>query len=150
MSAGCERGTAKKRVLFLCTGNSARSQMAEGLLRWLAGERFDVFSAGSHPTSLRPEAVAVMQELGVDISGQRSKSMDEFLGQEFDYVITVCDNARQACPTFPGRAVRIHWSLEDPAAAGGPIEERLTVFRLVRDRLLTHLRELVEGPATAG
>src|SRR6478735_5211179 len=98
----------KKRVLILCTGNSARSQMGEGLLRHLAGERFDVESAGTRPGSVRPEAIAVMAELGIDISGHRSKHVDEFAGQKFDYILTVCDNARESCPVFPGQAVHFH------------------------------------------
>src|SRR5208283_1539147 len=106
----------KKRVLILCTGNSARSQMAEGLLRHDAGDRFEVFSAGIEPSRVRPEAIAVMRELGIDISGQRSKSVDEFAGQSFDYVLTVCDNARESCPIFPGGAVIIHQGFEDPAS----------------------------------
>jgi len=125
----------KKRVLILCTGNSARSQMAEGLLRKIAGDRFDVFSAGVAPSQVRPEAVEVMREIGIDISSQRSKSVDEFTSQEFDYIITVCDNARESCPMFPGHAQRIHWSFDDPAAATGDEEERLYVFRRVRDEI---------------
>jgi len=124
-----------QRVLFVCTGNSARSQMAEGLLRHEAGSRFDVFSAGTHPTQVRPEAVAVMHEIGVDISRHRSKSIDEFAGQEFDYVITVCDHANETCPVFPGHARRLHWSFEDPAAAPGSEEQRKAVFRRVRDEI---------------
>ena len=107
------------KVLFLCTGNSARSQMAEGLLRSLGKQHFEVYSAGTHPTELHPLAVAVMQELRIDISDQRSKDLSEFLGQDFDYIITVCDRARDNCPTFPGDNQRIHWSFEDPAAAVG-------------------------------
>ena len=110
---------ARKRVLILCTGNSARSQMAEGLLRHLAGGRFDVASAGIHPTKVRPEAIAVMGELGIDISGQRSKSVDEFAGRNFDYVLTVCDNARESCPIFPSTTKTIHQSFTDPAAVAG-------------------------------
>jgi arsenate reductase len=110
---------SKERVLILCTGNSARSQMAEGLLRHEAGDRFEVFSAGTHPTIVRPEAVAVMNELGIDISHHWSKRVDEFAGEHFDYVITVCDAANEACPVFPGNTRRLHWSFEDPAAAGG-------------------------------
>jgi arsenate reductase (thioredoxin) len=106
----------KKRVLILCTGNSARSQMAEGLLRQEAAERFEVASAGVEPTHVRPEAVEVMREIGVDISQHRSKSVDEFGGQEFDYVITVCDTANERCPIFPGKTKRMHWSFDDPAA----------------------------------
>ena len=125
----------KKRVLILCTGNSARSQMAEGLLRKSGGGRFEVFSAGTRPSSVRPEAVEAMREVGVDISRQRSKSVDEFAGREFDYVITVCDNARESCPVFPGKTERIHWSFDDPAAAEGGWAERLAVFRRVRDEI---------------
>ncbi|MCA1605028.1 MAG: arsenate reductase ArsC, partial [Acidobacteria bacterium] len=104
----------KQRVLVLCTGNSARSQMAEGLLRHEAGDRFEVFSAGVDPTQVKPEAIEAMREIGIDISGQRSKSVDQFKNQQFDYVITVCDNANQQCPMFPGKAERIHWSIDDP------------------------------------
>src|SRR6478672_1407808 len=114
----------KKRVLILCTGNSARSQMAEGLLRHDAGRRFDVESAGTKPGIVRPEAIAVMRELGIDISGHRSKHVDEFEGQHFDCVITVCDNAKESCPVFFGAAKRLHHSFEDPAAVMGSEEER--------------------------
>lgn len=131
----------RKRVLFLCTGNSARSQMAEGLLRELAGERFDVDSAGVLPTDVRPEAIAVMREIGIDISQHRSKSVDEFSDREFDYVITVCDNAREHCPVFPGDAKLIHWSFEDPAVTGDE-----TVFRRVRDEIKERLREFMTAP----
>ena len=130
----------RKRVLILCTGNSARSQMAEGLLRHLAGNRFEVASAGVAPTRVRPEAITVMREIGVDISPQHSKSVDEFAGQEFDYVITVCDNANEQCPVFPGKTERIHWSFDDPAAAEGDEESRFAVFRRVRDEILDRLR----------
>jgi arsenate reductase (thioredoxin) len=106
-------------VLILCTGNSARSQMAEGLLRHDAGDRFEVWSAGTKPSQLRAEAIAAMREVGIDISGQRSKSVDEFAGRAFDYVITVCENAKETCPILPGTTKRIHWSIEDPAAARG-------------------------------
>ena len=126
---------AKQRVLILCTGNSARSQMAEGLWRHEAGDRFEVFSAGTKPTQVRPEAVAVMREIGIDISGHRSKSVDEFTGQPFDYVITVCGNADAACPAFPGAAKRLHWPFEDPAAVEGSEEQRQHAFREVRDQL---------------
>jgi arsenate reductase (thioredoxin) len=132
---------AKKRVLVLCTGNSARSQMGEALFRAESGGAFDVFSAGTKPSSVRAEAVAVMKEMGIDISGQRSKSVDEFAGQHFDYVVTVCDNARDQCPVFPGRAERIHWSLEDPAAVQGSELERLGAFRRIRDQLHDKVRE---------
>ncbi len=129
------------RVLILCTGNSARSQMAEGLLRHDGGPDFEVFSAGTHPSHVRPEAIAVMQEVGIDISGHRSKSVEEFAGQHFDYVITVCDNAKESCPVFPATTQRIHWSLEDPAAVQGSEEQRLAEFRRIRDQLRTHLRQ---------
>jgi arsenate reductase len=129
----------KKRVLILCTGNSARSQMAEGLLRDAAGDRFDVFSAGVKPTRVRTEAIAVMRELGIDISNHRSKSVEEFLNQPFDYVLTVCDNAKEVCPVFPGKTKTIHHSFEDPAESNGPEEERLACFRLVRDELKRYL-----------
>jgi arsenate reductase len=132
----------KQRVLILCTGNSARSQMAEGLLRHDAGDRFDVFSAGTRPTQVRPEAITVMQEMGIDISGHRSKSVDEFAGHDFDYVVTVCDNAKASCPTFPGHTSQIHWSFDDPAAVEGPQEQRLAAFRHVRDELRDRLRQL--------
>jgi arsenate reductase len=137
----------KKRVLILCTGNSARSQMAEGLLRHLAGDRFEVESAGVEPSHVRPQAVKAMQEAGIDISKQRSKSVDEFAGQEFDYVITVCDNAREHCPVFPGKTKRIHWSFDDPAAAEGDEAARLAIFRRVRDEIKARLREFIDGRA---
>lgn len=130
----------KGRVLILCTGNSARSQMAEGLLREMAGGRFEVESAGTRPAGLRPEAVEAMREAGVDISGQRSKSVDEFAGQKFDYVITVCDNAREECPVFPAGTRRVHWSFDDPAAVRGDDAERLAAFRRVRDEIAGRLR----------
>jgi arsenate reductase len=132
----------KKRVLILCTGNSARSQMAEGLLRHDAGERFDVESAGTKPGSVRSEAIAVMREVGIDISGHRSKSVDEFAGRKFDYVITVCDNAKENCPLFLGAAERLHRSFEDPPPQSErPEEERMNVFRRVRDEIREYLRE---------
>ena len=131
----------RKRVLILCTGNSARSQMAEGILRDMAGDDFEVASAGVAPNHVRPEAITVMGELGIDISGHRSKSVDEFMGQQFDYVITVCDNANEQCPVFPGKTERIHWSFEDPAAAPGDEPARLAVFRRVRDEIRQRLQE---------
>ena len=133
-----------KKVLILCTGNSARSQMAEGLLRQIAGDKFDVESAGTVASFVRPQAIEVMTELGIDISGHRSKSLDEFLSTPFDYVITVCDNANQTCPVFPGKATRIHWSFEDPAEATGTDEEILAVFRRVRDEIRLKLIEFVD------
>lgn len=132
---------SKKRVLILCTGNSARSQMAEGLLRHHAGERFNVESAGTKPSIVRPEAIAVMKEVGIDIASHRSKSVDEFAGQKFDYVLTVCDNAKESCPVFPGAVKRLHQSFEDPPAPSvGTDEERIAVFRKVRDELRTYLK----------
>lgn len=126
----------RRRVLILCTGNSARSQMAEGLLREAGGDRFEVESAGVNPSRVRPEAVEVMREVGIDISGHRSKSADEFKGQLFDYIITVCDHARETCPVFPGHAERIHQSFEDPPAPGAAdYETTLAVFRRVRDEI---------------
>lgn len=135
----------KKRVLILCTGNSARSQMAEGLLRHDAGDRFWVASAGTKPSTVRPEAVAVMKELGIDISGHRSKSADEFAGWQFDYVLTVCDNAKESCPIFSGQSNHLHRSFEDPAVIEGTEEERLAVFRRVRDQIRKYLRGFPPG-----
>ena len=131
---------SKPRVLILCTGNSARSQMAEGLLRHDAGDRFEVASAGTHPSHVRSEAVAVMRELGIDISGHRSKSINEFAGQHFDYVLTVCDRAHESCPIFSAATVRLHRNFEDPAAVTGPDPVRLAAFRRVRDDLRVYLR----------
>ena len=133
----------RERALILCTGNSARSQMAEGLLRHLADERFEVMSAGVSPTQVRTEAVTAMREIGIDISHHRSKSVDEFAEQEFDYVITVCDNANEQCPVFPGNTERIHWSFNDPAAVEGDEESRIAVFRRIRDEILHQLRLFV-------
>ena len=134
------RMDSKQRVLILCAGNSARSQMAEGLLRRDAGDRFEVFSAGTHPSHVRPEAIAVMKEIGIDISGQRSKSVNEFAQDHFDYVLTVCDNAKESCPIFPGNTITIHRSFDDPAALDAGDAERLAVFRRVRDELRSYLR----------
>lgn len=132
----------KNRVLILCTGNSARSQMAEGLLRHDAGERFDVESAGTKPGIVRPEAIAAMQELGIDISGHRSKHVDEFAGQSFDYVLTVCDNAKESCPVFFGAAKKLHRSFDDPPpASAGTDAERMAIFRRVRDELRAYLAD---------
>src|SRR5579871_577526 len=127
------------KVLILCTGNSARSQMAEGLLRQLKGERFEVCSAGTEPSSVRREAITVMSEIGIDISGNRSKHVDEFAGQAFDYVLTVCDHAKESCPIYPGLKNRYHHSFEDPAALQGSEEENLAAFRRVRDQLSAYL-----------
>ncbi len=135
---------ARQEILILCTGNSARSQMAEGWLRAHAGDRFEVFSAGTHPSRVRPEAIAVMGELGIDIAGHRSKSVEEFAGRQFDYVVTVCDAAREACPVFPGKAQRLHWSFDDPAQAQGTEQERLAAFRRVRDEIAREFKAFVE------
>ncbi len=130
----------RKRVLILCTGNSARSQMAEGLLRHDAGDRFEVFSAGTRPSQVRPEAIEVMDELGIDISGHRSKNAEEFSAMPFDYVLTVCDNAQENCPIFPSGTRTIHHGFEDPAAFQGSAEERLALFRRVRDEIREYLK----------
>jgi arsenate reductase (thioredoxin) len=138
--------TEKKSVLFLCTHNSAGSQMAEGLLRHRTGDRFEAHSAGTEATHVRPLAVRAMEEVGVDISGQESKTLDRYLGQTLDYVVTVCDEANEACPVFPGAKRRLHWSFEDPSAASGTEEERLAVFRSVRDRIGARIEgELANG-----
>ena len=131
----------KPRILVVCTGNSARSQMTEGFLRHHLGDRYEIRSAGTKPSTVHPHAIAVMGEAGIDISGHRSKSVDEFLGQEFRYVITVCDNARESCPIFPGHAERIHWSFEDPAAIQGSEEERRSAFRRIRDQIAARIRD---------
>jgi arsenate reductase len=120
--------------------------MAEGLLRHDAGDRFEVESAGTRPSQVRPEAVAAMRELGIDISGHRSKGVDEFIGQPFDYVLTVCDNAKESCPIFPGKTITIHYKFEDPAAVQGSEEERLAAFRQVRDAIRGYLREFADRP----
>ena len=136
----------RARVLFLCTHNSARSQMAEGMLRHLAGARFEVHSAGTEATHVRPLAIRTMDEIGIDISGQESKTLERYLEESFDYVITVCDDANEACPFFPGAANRLHWSFEDPSRARGSEEEQLAVFRSVRDRIKDRVQaELVNG-----
>jgi arsenate reductase (thioredoxin) len=135
----------KTKVLILCTSNSARSQMAEAILRFEGGDRFEAYSAGVKPSFVRPEAIQAMQEIGIDISGHRSKSVDEFIGQEFDYVITVCDNAKETCPVFPGKATRIHQNFEDPPAPGvGDDEYRLSIFRRVRDELRDWIRSFIQ------
>ena len=140
----------KKRILVLCTGNSARSQMGEGLFRAESGDGFEVFSAGTKPGSVRPEAIAVMKQIGIDISGHRSKSVDEFSGQSFDYVVTVCDNARDSCPVFPAATKRIHWSVEDPAAVEGSEAERLSAFRRIRDQINERVEAFLRDLAATG
>jgi len=138
---------SKKSVLILCTGNSARSQMAEGLLRHMAGERFEVASAGTKPSIVRPEAIAAMEELDIALTGHRSKSVDEFVGKSMDYVITVCDNAKESCPVFPAGTKRMHWPFQDPPGPNeGSDEERLAVFRMVRDQMRERFaQELKDG-----
>ena len=137
----------KLRVLILCTGNSARSQMAEGLLRHLGGTRYEVFSAGTKPAGVNPLAIEAMLEVGIDISTQRSKSVAEFAGQEFAAVITVCDNAAEECPIFPGAPQRAHWSLPDPAAVSGTEQEKLGAFRKVREELERRIQAFVNSVA---
>ncbi len=140
-----------KRVLFVCTGNRARSQMAEGLLRHLASDRFQACSAGTEPKGIARLTVEVMREIGVDVSGQRSKSVAEFAGERFDYVITVCDSARERCPAFPGGGERIHWSVEDPAAAEAGGEPSRQAFRAARDELRARIEGfLQQGGAVNG
>ncbi len=140
-----------RRVLFLCTGNSARSQMAEGFLRARAGDHFDVFSAGTEPRdAVHPLAVRAMADARIDISGQRPKHLDQFVGQDFDFVITVCDRARDACPTFPPDPEQIHWSFDDPAAASGTEEEQYQVFRRVRDALQHRVRLFLNAQVRTG
>ncbi|OGI23520.1 MAG: hypothetical protein A2287_05325 [Candidatus Melainabacteria bacterium RIFOXYA12_FULL_32_12] len=124
-----------KKVLFLCTGNSCRSQMAEGLLHHYYGDKYEVYSAGTKPSIVHPKAIQIMQEIGIDISNQRSKSVNEFKNESFDYVITVCDNAKESCPIFPGKSKRLHWSFIDPAEAIGDTEQVLTVFRMVLEQI---------------
>jgi len=133
----------KTRVLFLFPSNSARSQMAEGLLRDLAGDQFEVFSAGTFASLVRPQAIAVMKEIGVDISGHRSKSADEFLDDDFDYVITVCDHANQRCPVFSGPAKRLHWSIDDPVISGSE-NEQLAAFQRARDELHQRISKFIQ------
>jgi arsenate reductase (thioredoxin) len=139
----------KKRVLILCTGNSARSQMAEGLLRYIGGNEFEVESAGTKPSVVRSEAIEALKEVGIDITAHRSKSVDEFAGQEFDYVITVCDNAKENCPYFPAKTQLIHHSFDDPAGVEGDDATRLAAFKKVRDEIETYLQEFVKQQKSA-
>jgi arsenate reductase (thioredoxin) len=140
------------RVLFVCTGNSARSVMAEALLRQHGGDRFEVYSAGTDPVGVNPLTLKVLGEAGIDASWARSKSVSEFLGQSFDYVVTVCDQARQSCPVFPGVHQSMHWGYEDPAEATGTEEERSAVFRRVFVALGERVRQFatVTSRATVG
>ena len=130
----------KTKVLFLCTGNSCRSQMAEGFLRAYGSDMFEAHSAGTKPSTLNPLAVEVMREIGIDVSSQRSKNVTEYLGTHFPIIVTVCDNAREQCPIFPGPSFRDHWPFEDPALATGTHEQRLAVFRRVRDAIGDRVR----------
>ena len=141
------RGSTRPKVLFLCTGNSARSQMAEGFLRHFAGDQFEVVSAGTKPGVLNPLAVKAMAELGIDISRQTSKSITEFLNLPIQYVVTVCDHARESCPLFPGAVRMLHWSFEDPAAAKGTNEQKLAVFRKIRDQIQIRIKQEFCMPA---
>lgn len=132
---------AKPRVLFLCTGNSARSQMAEGMLHEMAGDRFEVLSAGTHPAGLNPLAIEAMREIGIDISKHRSKNVTEFLGKPIEYVVTVCDRAKESCPIFPGTYKFLSWSLDDPASFTGTRDEKLQAFRRIRDQISRHIEQ---------
>jgi arsenate reductase len=137
--------STRQSVLFLCVHNSARSQMAEGLLRARGGDRFEAFSAGNEATEVRPLAVRAMAELGIDISGQWSKTTADLGGQRFDYVVTVCEDATEACPYYSNAVKQIHWSFQDPAAATGSDEERLAVYRRVRDEICARIDEFVSA-----
>ena len=141
--------SGKARVLFLCTGNSVRSQMAEGYLRHVAGDRFEPLSAGIEPKGLNPLAVEAMQEIGIDISKHKSKDVASFLGQYIPYIVTVCDSARQRCPIFPRTFKFLHWSFDDPAAAKGSHDEKLAVFRRVRDEIAQRIEQEFVSPAVA-
>ncbi len=137
----------RQRVLFLCTHNSARSQMAEGFVRTLAGDHFDVASAGTEATRVHPLAILAMDEVGIDLRGHTSKTLGRFLHEPWDYVITVCDSANESCPVFPGRTRRLHWSFPDPSRATGTEEERLATFRTVRDAIRAQLQRWLEEEA---
>src|SRR5438270_2791777 len=139
----------KKRVLFLCTGNSCRSQMAEGFLRAYGGAEYEAHSAGTKPSTVNPMAIQVMREAGIDISGHRSKNVSEYVGQHFPLVVTVCDNAKEHCPIFPGPCIREHWPFDDPAEATGTPGQRLAVFRTVRDQIAGRIRSFVAQKASA-
>ena len=139
-----------RRVIFVCTHNSARSQMAEGLLRAWGGERYEAVSAGTEATRVRPEAIAVMRELGIDISGHTSKVLEPFRGERFDWLVTVCDQAREACPTLPGVTNQLHWSVDDPSGAHGDEQTRLAAFRAARDDLAGRVRAFLAHDPAAG
>lgn len=136
----------KKKVLFLCTGNSCRSQMAQGFLRAYGGDQYEAHSAGTKPSIVNPLAVEVMREIGIDISGERSKNVTEYLGQHFSLVVTVCDNAKEYCPVFPAPCLRQHWPFQDPAGATGSREQQLAVFRAVRDQIAARIRSFLALP----
>jgi arsenate reductase len=140
----------RERVLFVCTHNSARSQMAEGMLRAWAGDRFEVASAGTEATQVRPEAIRVMAEIGIDIGAQTSKSLDRFLGQPFAWLVTVCDQAKEACPTLPGVSRQAHWSVEDPSAVDGDDAGRIAAFRAARDDLRERVGRFIREAGTDG
>ena len=135
----------KKKVLFICTGNACRSQIAHGLLRDMAGDRFEVFSAGSHPSRVHPMSVAVMEEVGVDISHHTSDFVDDYLDKGIDIAITVCDNANQSCPTFPGKAERIHWSIDDPFKGWNFDTSQMDSFRETRREIKEKLEAFLES-----
>ena len=136
----------KKKILILCTGNSARSQMAEGLLKHITQGKYEIFSAGTKPSSVRPEAIRVLAEIGIDISDNRSKSVDEFTGSEIDYVLTVCDNAQENCPYFPAKTKVVHHSFDDPPGIGEADQETtLKIFRRVRDEINDYLKKSLEN-----
>ena len=133
-----------KRILVLCTGNSCRSQMAEGFLRHMANDRFEIFSAGIKPSQVNSLAIKAMAEIGIDISSHRSKSVLEFLDQKFNYIITVCNHAKQTCPMFPGQYEKIHWDIEDPADTQGSEEEKLDFFRKIRDEIKNRCLDFID------
>jgi len=133
-----------KKILFLCTGNSCRSQMAEGIANFYGKGKIEAYSAGTHPTDVNKYAIIVMKEIGIDISGNKSKNVSVFIGQKFDYIITLCESAKQNCPFFPGNAVRLHWGIEDPAIAAGTEAEIQDAFRIARDKIKNNVIELLE------
>jgi len=135
----------KHRVIFICTGNSCRSQIAEGLLRKEADDRFDIFSAGSDPSRLHPAAISVMEEWGIDISHQKSESIDNFIDNNFDIIITVCDNAKQSCPVFSNEKIRLHWSIKDPFHGWSDYQECLPPYRIARDELKKRIDEFLSS-----
>ena len=143
--AGMSTDAHRRRVIFVCTHNSARSQMAEGMLRAWGGDRFEAFSAGTEATEVRPEAIAVMRELGINIGGQTSKTLEPFLGESFAWLVTVCDQAKEACPTLPGVRRQLHWSVEDPSAVEGDEAARLAAFREARDDLEERIRSFIRA-----